>query len=155
MEVRVAGDLRWEGVATFLSRDMKALGGKKSEAPKPEPPAGEPVIVQVPGDTGRRYAKVSKDYNPHHLYPITARLFGYKRPIAHGMWTLGRALAELGGDWLRACPLTAVARFRKPILLPATLHVHVTQSGTDARRIDVLDPRNASPHLILDVTRGR
>ena len=45
------------------------------------------------GDTGIRYAKVSGDWNPHHLYPWSARLLGYRSPIAHGLWTLARAVA--------------------------------------------------------------
>ena len=47
----------------------------------------------VDSGTGLRYAAISGDYNPHHLYPWTARVAGYKQPMAHGMWTLAKALA--------------------------------------------------------------
>ncbi|QJX03408.1 hypothetical protein HML84_20650 [Alcanivorax sp. IO_7] len=50
---------------------------------------------KVPGNTGRRYGAVSGDRNPIHLYPLTARLFGFKRQIAHGMWSKARALGQL------------------------------------------------------------
>lgn len=46
----------------------------------------------VPADTGLRYASATGDYNPHHLYPWTARLVGYRLPMAHGMWTLAKTL---------------------------------------------------------------
>ena len=56
--------------------------------------------VEVAGDTGIRYAKVSGDWNPHHLYPWSARLLGYRSPIAHGLWTLARAVAVVTSkDW--------------------------------------------------------
>ncbi len=59
--------------------------------------------LAVPADTGVRYSSASGDYQPHHLYPWTARLVGYNQPMAHGMWTLSRAVAtiqegEPGGD---------------------------------------------------------
>jgi hypothetical protein len=46
-------------------------------------------------DTGRLYARLSGDYNPIHLWPWSARLLGFKRPIIHGMHTVGRAVAEI------------------------------------------------------------
>lgn len=60
----------------------------------------ETVEVQVDGDIGRRYAAVSGDYNPHHLYGWTARLIGYPRQIAHGMWTLSRCLSSVEREHL-------------------------------------------------------
>ena len=48
--------------------------------------------VDVPDDTGLRYAAATGDYNPHHLYPRMARLLGYKQPMVHGMWTLAKVL---------------------------------------------------------------
>lgn len=49
----------------------------------------------VSADTGLQYASVSGDYNPHHLYPWTARVVGYKLPMVHGMWTLSKVLAAI------------------------------------------------------------
>ncbi|MEV5316138.1 MaoC/PaaZ C-terminal domain-containing protein [Streptomyces sp. NPDC052687] len=69
------------------------------------------------GDLGRRYAAVSGDRNPIHLHPLTARLFGFPRPIAHGMWTLARCLAAHGTpDAVRVR-----ARFLAPVPLPGTV----------------------------------
>ena len=52
-------------------------------------------VLPAPADTGVRYGSASGDYQLHHLYPWTARLVGYNQPIAHGMWTLSRALATI------------------------------------------------------------
>ena len=61
--------------------------------------------------------RLSGDYNPIHLHGATARLFGFRAPIAHGMWSLGRGLAGLR-QFLRP-PYEVRARFRRPLLLPA------------------------------------
>jgi len=51
----------------------------------------------VPAGLGRRYSRVGGDINPIHLFDVTAKLFGFDRAIIHGMWTLARCVAELGG----------------------------------------------------------
>ena len=71
----------------------------------------------MPGDIGRRYAEVSGDRNPIHLHPLTARLFGFPRAIAHGMWTKAHALAAFEGRLPSA--FTVDVRFKQPVLLPA------------------------------------
>ncbi|MHB9852795.1 MaoC/PaaZ C-terminal domain-containing protein [Streptomyces krungchingensis] len=72
---------------------------------------------RLAGDVGRRYAAVSGDRNPIHLRPFTARLFGFPRAIAHGMWTVARCLAEYGPQG----EVTVRADFRTPVLLPGTV----------------------------------
>jgi acyl dehydratase len=74
---------------------------------------------RVPDDAGRRYAKVSGDVNPIHLSGLTAKAFGFKRAIAHGMWVKARALAALSGRLPEAMAVDVV--FRKPLLLPSTV----------------------------------
>ncbi|MFE9878503.1 MaoC family dehydratase [Streptomyces sp. NPDC005784] len=87
--------------------------------PSPEGPEPLPVVAEwcLAQDVGRRYGAVSGDRNPIHLHPLTARLFGFPRAIAHGMWTVARCLAAYG-------PQQAVgvrAEFRAPVLLPGTV----------------------------------
>ncbi|MEV4280478.1 MaoC/PaaZ C-terminal domain-containing protein [Actinoplanes xinjiangensis] len=72
---------------------------------------------RVPARVGTDYAAVSGDRNPIHTSRLGARLFGFPRPIAHGMWTKARALAALEGRLPDA--YTADVAFRKPLLLPA------------------------------------
>lgn len=50
---------------------------------------------QLMGNLGRRYAKVSGDFNPIHLSKWTANLFGFKQHIIHGMWTKSYCLSAL------------------------------------------------------------
>jgi len=50
-------------------------------------------------DTGRRFAAVVKDYNPIHLFTWSARLFGFRRAICHGMYVGALALEEALDAW--------------------------------------------------------
>lgn len=122
-EARVHGQLMWHSRSTYLCKHRTA-----EPAPHPSPegaygqqrPAPLPVGAQweLPAGLGRRYAAASGDRNPIHLHPLTAKLFGFRRQIAHGMWTFARCLAETGpvGE-----QLTARAEFTSPLLLPATV----------------------------------
>lgn len=114
--VSVAGEDVWSGVTTILSRARPGDGVKR---PRPQPAgwtAQRSVVWSLPPDQGRRYAAVSGDNNPIHLYRWSAKLFGFSRPIAHGWWTLARALAELDLSAERPCVINA--RFLAPVPLP-------------------------------------
>lgn len=67
---------------------------------------------------GLHYAKVSGDYNPIHLHFLTARLFGFKQPVAHGMWTAAACLAKLENKIKKPCTCYDVS-FRKPVFMPS------------------------------------
>ncbi|BBC35726.1 hypothetical protein SGFS_070200 [Streptomyces graminofaciens] len=90
-------------------------GGERSRAErKPLPPVAEWRLGE---DVGRRYGTVSGDRNPIHLHPLAARLFGFPRAIAHGMWTVARCLAEHGTP----AAVLVRAEFRAPVPLPSTV----------------------------------
>ena len=96
--MRAEGELVWEEVTGVLRRSGSS---SKARAARPKAPLGEPegatrsVLWHVGADAGRRYAGVSGDYNPIHLTASTAKLFGFKRAIVHGMWSLARCVAEM------------------------------------------------------------
>ncbi|MGQ4714458.1 MaoC/PaaZ C-terminal domain-containing protein [Streptomyces anulatus] len=101
---------------------------------------------RLPGDLGRRYGAVSGDRNPIHLHPLTARLFGFPRAIAHGMWTVARCLAEAGDP---SSIRSVRAGFRAPVLLPAT----VTYAADATGNAFELRGANGRAHLVGTVTR--
>ena len=112
-EVRAGDEVVWEETSTMLSRGR----GSGERGPKGrQPSVTTSVEWELPGNLGRRYASVSGDSNPIHMHPLSARLFGFPRAIAHGMWTKARCLAALERDLPEA--YTVAVEFKKPILLP-------------------------------------
>ncbi|MFC5215665.1 MaoC family dehydratase [Streptomyces coerulescens] len=121
-EVRSEESVVWESTSRYLARhrthhthrtDARAAA-RPAEEPKPLPPVAQ---WRIAGDVGRRYGSASGDRNPIHLHALTARLFGFPRAIAHGMWTVARCLAAHGTpDAVRVR-----ADFRAPVLLPGTV----------------------------------
>src|SRR4051812_1099399 len=134
----------WSGVSTYLSKNAaKSDGrGKREHPPGPAPTA----VWHVPARVGGDYAAVSGDHNPIHTSRIGAKLFGFPRPIAHGMWTKARAIAALEGRLPAA--YTVDVPFKQPILLPSTVGFTATErdDGWDFR----VDGKR--PHLAGQVT---
>ncbi|MEA2180179.1 MAG: hypothetical protein QOG77_3476 [Solirubrobacteraceae bacterium] len=125
----------WRSRSTYLRIERKgSASDKRSDPPAPS------AIWNVPGDQGRRYAAVSGDNNPIHLYPLTARLLGFSRPIAHGMWVKARCLAALDAHLPDA--FTVNVRFKLPMLLPAKVAF-----ASDTRSFSVHDARSGKPHV--------
>ncbi|MEV5908221.1 MaoC/PaaZ C-terminal domain-containing protein [Streptomyces chartreusis] len=126
-EVRSGEDVVWESTSRYLARHRTngtdaGAQARPAEEPKPLPAVAE---WRIAGDVGRRYGAASGDRNPIHLHALTARLFGFPRAIAHGMWTVARCLAAHGTpDAVRVR-----ADFRAPVLLPGT----VTYAAEDGR----------------------
>jgi len=129
--VREDGEVVWEEVSTIFWR-----GAPEPDAPRPPPKTAQYQTVspdmtekwELPPDQGRRYAAVSGDYNPIHLWPLTARPFGFRRPIIHGMWSLARCAAALQ-EHLSGDTAAIDIQFRRPILLPSTVNFEAQQSS--------------------------
>lgn len=136
-------DVLWRATMTVLKRRKMTEGGK---APAPEEsPLAQYLSLDAPADIGRRYARLSQDYNPIHLFAATAKLFGFPRAIAHGLWSAARTLALLEGR-LGVTPRIYDVQFRQPLLLPGRAALRFTQEPT---RIDfaLLDARGGKVHL--------
>ncbi|MFJ4826430.1 MaoC family dehydratase [Streptomyces bacillaris] len=149
-EARVDGELVWESRSGYLSRHptKATAAGRREETDAEALPALREW--RLPGDLGRRYGAVSGDRNPIHLHPLTARLFGFPRAIAHGMWTVARCLAEAESDGPGRQLRTVRADFKAPVLLPATV-VYAADPGGNAF---VLRSPSGRVHLTGAVTRG-
>lgn len=96
---------------------------------------------------GRRYARVSGDFNPIHLWRWSSRLLGFDRPVLHGFCTeamVAHAVVErlLGGD--PAALRRLAIRFRQPLSLPAQVRLlwSPLPSG-GGRRFRVVDASGA------------
>ena len=112
-----SGRAVWTAVATVLHRG-KGGGKRKPQAPREEESRlSEYEAIEAPEDIGRRYGRIAGDLNPIHLYPLTAKLLGFERHIAHGMWSLARACALIQPHLGRA-PRELTVQFRQPLFLP-------------------------------------
>ncbi|MGH8455036.1 MAG: MaoC family dehydratase, partial [Nevskiales bacterium] len=116
-----SGALVWKSLASTLSRG-KGSGQKPAKKPVAahQVEFGRYASWDVPENIGRRYGLNAGDVNPIHLTALSARLFGFKRAIAHGMWTMARCTAELGDELPKGAFSLSVA-FKLPVFLPSSV----------------------------------
>lgn len=142
------GETVWESTSTYLR-----IGKGDKDAPAEGTPfdvvPSNGVQWKLAGNLGRRYAAVSGDHNPIHLYPLTAKAFGFPRQIAHGMWSKARCVAAIATRL--PDEVTVEVEFKKPILLPGTVAFgsRVVDDGP-IRGIDfsLTNPKSGAPHLV-------
>lgn len=144
-EARAGDELVWSGRSTYLRRGKPSPDGKEKKPPSEDRASiGTVAQVRVPENIGRKYAAVSGDRNPIHMHALSARLFGFPRAIAHGMWLKARTLAALEGRLPTA--YTVQVSFKTPVLLPSTVAIATATDGADWL-LDVRNAKSGKPHL--------
>ncbi|KXK60819.1 dehydratase [Micromonospora rosaria] len=144
----VGGTQVWRGVSTYLRRERTPDGGAgRDPGERPAPPAAS-ARWRVDRQVGTDYARVSGDHNPIHTSRVGARLFGFPRPIAHGMWSMARCLAALANRLPGA--YTVEVAFKLPVPLPSTVDFSTTPEGGFALH----DARTGRPHLTGVLTQA-
>lgn len=143
---KVKGEIVWESIATYLARgktDGSAAKSDKKES-RLTPKANDlNEDFVLPEDLGRRYALISGDFNFIHIHAVTAKAFGFKRAIAHGMWTKARSVAALG-----ALPDAYFldVQFKMPVFLPNKVHLHAQKVGKKTT-FELTGAKDGKPHL--------
>jgi len=112
-----SGETVWEEVSTYLRRGPRNPDAVWSSSFEEVPAGG--TVWPLGADLGRRYARVSGDFNPIHLTGVTAKALGFPRQIAHGMWTMARCVAALENRLPDA--VTVDVAFKKPVFLPSSV----------------------------------
>ena len=144
-------DLVWEATQTLLRLGVHNPSGPiYLSALHNAQPLSVQTNFMADAGIGRRYGRVSGDLNPIHLSALSAKLFGFRRAIAHGMWTQARALAAM-------LPRQALAQadvqveFKTPLYLPARATLWSTSAVAGPLPHNALfEVRNAKgdkPHL--------
>jgi hypothetical protein len=109
-------------VFTCTSRYLIKRGQRAKHAPASPSVAPVGDVVEewiVAADAGRRYAALSGDWNPIHLWPWSAQLMGVRAPIIHGMETMARVCAAFEQSANR--PVTSLTcRFKRTVPLGAS-----------------------------------
>ncbi|WP_019673052.1 MaoC/PaaZ C-terminal domain-containing protein [Psychrobacter lutiphocae] len=160
-QIHSGEELVWEGTSTYLSRQKTKRTAEDRAKAKARPVHEKSVatlddlhhIFAVPEDIGRRYAKVSGDFNLIHIHPITARAFGFPSAIAHGMWSKAKCLSFM--DLPEA--YTVNVSFKLPILLPSEVEL----IGQNLRKLDesnsihfdLYSAKNDKPHLAGEIKK--
>ena len=146
--VEAKGQLVWSSQSTFLYRCKTQI--------KPQPinktlPSGDPQHWSFSADMGRRYAWVSGDFNPIHLTNISAKVLGFKRAIAHGMYSKARCLAALD-SMIPDADYTVDVSFGKPLFLPSTVQFFSQQSNS-SHQFSVTNSKGSQMHLEGAITQ--
>jgi acyl dehydratase len=131
---------------TGSPHDASPAAGRPTRGAPPTPSA----IWRVGRRIGSDYAAASGDRNPIHTSRLLARAFGFPGTIAHGMWTKARCLAALEGRLPAAFEVDV--RFKRPILLPATVAFTVTRRDERTGVFTVDDAGRRTPHLTGTLT---
>jgi acyl dehydratase len=143
--VTAGGETVWESTSTYL---RIGRGGDKDARPEGEPfdlVAATGTVWRLPSDLGRQYAQVSGDHNPIHLYPLTAKAFGFPRHIAHGMWSKARCVAAMANRLPDSARVEV--EFKKPIFLPGKVAFGSRVVG-DGLDFSLTKPGDGAPHLV-------
>lgn len=149
----VNGEKVWEEVSTYFQTGR--FGGKENPSTEksfeleslnaPE----DTGSWHVPNNRGKRYAKITGDYNPIHMSPIAAKLFGFKRDIAHGFGVLAEAIEysaaiNTAGGLEKSLQVDVV--FKGPVFLDSDVTIKQNKEQ-DASRFDVYCADNTRPSI--------
>ena len=136
--------------STYLYRmktatsDVAVASGQHGAVTLDERHMTDEHVLRFHEDVGRRYARVSGDFNPIHLYAWSAKLFGFKTAIAHGMHVLAKIVSTLDtSSSLLASPCTLTNTFRYPVPLPSELSLRsaVSTSGSEHEQMfELINP---------------
>ncbi|KRP84755.1 MaoC family dehydratase [Pseudomonas lactis] len=121
--------LLWEAESQMLCRGVKLEGEAADSGLQTQGTLTELTRWKAPTDIGRRYARVSGDYNPIHLSAPTAKLFGFPQAIAHGLWNKAHTLAALA-EQLPAANIEIDVEFMKPVRLPSEVILMSSVAGS-------------------------
>ncbi len=140
--VKVAGEVVVEALTTYLSRQKT---NAKAAAKPVESKASDFKLNNewnISENTGRRYAMTSGDFNLIHIHAVTAKAFGFKKAIAHGMWSKAKALANLS----LPDAYEADVWFKLPMYLPSKVEFLTAQAANDTDFL-IRNSKNQKPHV--------
>jgi acyl dehydratase len=147
--VTIGGEPVWESISGYLSRAKFTEFGQPSPLAQ-LPELAEPVTessLRIAPDLGRRYAKVTGDYNPIHISNILAKVFGFPRAIIHGMWSAANGAARV-----QTPPKDAPSRydviFKGPVFIGSDTTLKVNSGEGGVQRFDLFCGKNPRPCML-------
>lgn len=143
--IEVKGKRIWEDTSIYFYKNGKEGTGSVLEWEQPI--LHDNCIKEswnLHQNLGIEYAMASGDYNPIHLLPLTAKMFGFKRHIIHGMWSFSKVLSLLEKRVEESFEITA--HFKLPIFLPSTV-IFRHEKSDNGFDFDIVDRSQEKPHL--------
>ena len=140
--VKVAGEVVVEALTTYLSRQKTnaKAAAKPAESQAPEYKLNNEWSILE--NTGRRYAMTSGDFNLIHIHAVTAKAFGFKQAIAHGMWSKAKALANLSLPDAYEVDVW----FKLPMYLPSKVEFLTAQAANETDFL-IRNSKSQKPHV--------
>ncbi|MFY0639396.1 MAG: hypothetical protein JXR16_00005 [Bermanella sp.] len=156
--VIVEGKKVWEEVSTYFMAGK--FGGKENPSTQTSfelislDNAEEITQWLVPKNRGKKYAKISGDYNPIHMSATLAKLFGLKRDIAHGFGIVAEGIQASGtlesiDNADQAIQLDVV--FKGPVFLESQAILKQNKQQ-DHTRFDIYCSNNPKPSICCSVS---
>lgn len=137
----------------YLSKRKSKLPKAKKEKEPFHPLADASTFpLEIPGSKGNSYANLSGDHNPIHTSNLLAKLFGFKRKIIHGWYTVSYAVAQIENDNNIQARRVA-CWFQQPVFLPAKATLNFTAAkpniteGFSHISFNVTDTNNTLLHV--------
>ncbi len=140
----------YAAASTYLARTKYSATGlpewNEDDIPLPEE-GGELTPINATGRGIRRYARISGDYNPIHLSQLSAKIFGFKRAIAHGMWTAARVITDMENSHCLTGQQINI-QFKRPLFLPGKAKAIVGQTTEDSYSFAVVNDTAQSDQTV-------
>ena len=143
---KVGKEIVMQGTTTYLARQKSTAKVAAKTAESAVPAYEVQAEWDISENIGRRYALTSGDFNLIHLHALTAKAFGFKQAIAHGMRSKARALASM------TLPESYEADvwFKLPIYLPSKVEFLTAQVAQDTDFL-IRSSKNQKPHVVGSV----
>lgn len=131
--VKRNGALVWESFSGYLYPNKRKSSKSNNSKSSPRFVSTFKKEWKLMSNLGRRFALLSGDANPIHTYKLAAKLFGFKRAIAHGMCMALKCSCELTRLRSDKRPLRRLyVEFKKPVFLPNTVDFRIDQLHGDS-----------------------
>lgn len=158
-QVKVEGKIVWEELSIYFMAGK--FGGKENPSSESSFELNSLTAMSdvaswaVPKNRGKKYASISGDYNPIHTSKYLAKLFGFKRDIAHGFGILAQAVNqfELANKTTIAagrCQVDVI--FKGPLYLESDASLKQADSSSEGEndsggRFDLFSGSNPKPSI--------
>ncbi|MFH0976806.1 MAG: MaoC/PaaZ C-terminal domain-containing protein [Spirochaetota bacterium] len=125
IELNSKGEVLWKSVSTMMKRGnfgTDITDSTLSDSMDAIPDTATYRELHVPKNMGKKFARITSDYNPIHLSRIAALVFGFKRDIIHAMWASAQAIGVLP-KISEKLPLRVDLAFKGPVFMDSPTRV--------------------------------